>query len=82
MVEKLEELHPGELLREEFIQAMGVTIAQVAQGANLHLPQLESFAAGAAPLTGEMAVALAQYFGTSPDFWKNLQAEYDLRVAR
>ena len=74
--------HPGEILREEFLAPLGQT--QVALAAHLAVPvqRINELVRGKRGVTPETAWLLAQAFGTTPQFWLNLQNEYDLRHAR
>jgi addiction module HigA family antidote len=74
--------HPGEILREEFLVPLGQT--QVALAAHLGVPvqRINELVRGKRGVTPETAWLLAQAFGTTPQFWLNLQASYDLAVSR
>ena len=75
--------HPGEVLREEFMIPLGLSAN--ALGRALHVPpnRITSIIAEEKPrsLTADTALRLARYFGTTPEFWMNLQRAYDLSVA-
>lgn len=75
-------IHPGEILNEEFLQPLGITINSLAM--DLHVPSNRIYAIveGARSITPDTALRLAHYFGTSPEFWINLQAHYDLESTR
>jgi len=79
---KLVPMHPGEILREEFLEAFGVTAYRVAKELDVPLPRLNDIVLGKRGISAEMAVLLAHYFGTSEEFFMNLQCDYDRRVAR
>ena len=74
--------HPGEILREEFLVPLGQT--QVALAAHLGVPiqRINELVRGKRGITPETAWLLSQAFGTTPEFWLNLQAAYDLAIAR
>ncbi len=74
--------HPGEVLLEEFMQPMGLSAR--ALGAALAVPhnRISALVKGQRGVSGDTALRLAQYFGTSAEFWMNLQSAYDLSVAR
>jgi addiction module HigA family antidote len=78
---KLPPVHPGEILAEE-LQEIGLTMNQFAKA--LHVPpnRISAIVHGTRGITGETALRLARYFGTSSEMWINLQAHYDLEVAR
>ena len=71
--------HPGEILRTEFMEPMGITAYQLAKA--LHLPGIYEIARGQRSISADVALRLGKYFGMTPHFWMNLQADYDLRLA-
>jgi len=73
--------HPGEILREEFLLPLGLTTRDLAAALHLEPGCLDSVVAGREPLTAEIALRLSRYFGTTPEFWMNLQLRYDLESA-
>jgi antitoxin HigA-1 len=79
---KLPPIHPGEILREEFLRPLGMTMNRLAD--ELHVPanRITQIVEGRRSVTGETALRLARYFGTSPEFWLGMQKDYDLQVAR
>jgi len=74
--------HPGEILREEFLEPLGQT--QVALAAHLEVPvqRINELVRGKRGVTPETAWLLGQAFDTTPEFWLNLQAAYDLASTR
>lgn len=78
----LDPIHPGEILFEEFMKPLGLSINRLAR--DLHVPptRIHAIVHGTRSITAETALRLAAYFETTPETWINLQAEYDLRVAR
>ena len=74
--------HPGEILLEEFLRPK--EISQVALADRLHVPtqRINELVNGKRGITPETALLLARFFGTTPEFWMNLQANYDLSSAR
>ena len=78
--DKLNPIHPGEVLFEEFLKPMGLTREQVASDISISISQLDKIIAEQAGINADMALRLARYFGTSPRFWTGLQADYDLDV--
>jgi len=74
-------IHPGTVLREDFMAPLALTAYAVAKA--LHVPQtrLGEILAGRRAVTADTALRLARHFGTTPAFWLNLQAFYDLRRA-
>ena len=81
MVKKLAPVHPGEVLREEFLKPFDLTPYAVA--AALHVPRtrIERLAREETAVTADTALRLGKYFNTSPAFWMNMQAQYDLETA-
>ena len=71
--------HPGEILRTEFIEPMGITAYQLAKA--LHLPGIYEIVREHRAISADVALRLGKYFGMTPQFWMNLQADYDLRRA-
>ena len=81
MAKKLPPLHPGEILREEFLLPMQLTPYALAQACGVPRTRIERLAREETPVTADTALRLARYFGTSAEFWMNLQARYDLEQA-
>jgi addiction module HigA family antidote len=78
---RLTPVHPGDVLLKDFIEPMGVSRYRVAK--NIHVAQrrIDLICRGDAAVSAEMALRLGRLFGTTPEFWINLQAQYDLEVA-
>ncbi len=78
----LDPIHPGELLTEEFMKPLGLSINRLAR--DLHVPpnRIHSIVHGNRSITADTALRLGTYFGVTPETWLNLQTGYDLRVAR
>jgi antitoxin HigA-1 len=74
-------IHPGEILADE-LQEIGLSAAQLARTLEVPPNRISQIIAGKRVITADTALRLARYFGTSPDFWMNLQKTYDLDVAR
>jgi addiction module HigA family antidote len=76
--------HPGEVLREEFMRPLGLSAHALAR--DLHVPptRITAIISADAPraVTPDTALRLSRYFGTTPEFWLNLQAAHDLSKAR
>jgi addiction module HigA family antidote len=79
---KLPPIHPGEILLEEFLKPLGMSMNRLAE--ELHVPanRITQIVEGRRAITGETALRLARYFRTSPEFWLGMQKDYDLQVAR
>ncbi len=71
--------HPGEILRAEFMEPMGITAYQLAKA--LHFPGIYEVVREQRAISADVALRLGKYFGMTPQFWMNLQADYDLRRA-
>jgi addiction module HigA family antidote len=81
MANKLDEIHPGEILLEEFIKPMGITNTRVASDIDVPPSRISEITTGRRPITVDTAVRLGVYFNMESRFWLNLQAEYDVRMA-
>lgn len=75
-------VHPGEVLQEEFLNPLGLTTADLAARLRMPAESAESLARSERPITADDALRLERYFDTTPEFWLNLQAQYDLEVTR
>lgn len=71
-------IHPGEILREEFLPDYGLTVAGLAQAAGVSRQSINELLRERRALSPEMALRLSALFGTTPDFWLNLQRNVDL----
>ena len=74
-------IHPGEILTEEFLKPMGITQNRLALDIHVPAPRIYAIAKGTRSITADTALRLGKYFGTGPEFWLNLQSNYDLCVA-
>ena len=79
--ERLQPVHPGEVLLEEFLKPMQLSQNRLALDIGVHPRRINEIVLGKRSITAETALRLARYFGTSPQFWLRLQADYDLDVA-
>jgi len=75
-------VHPGEILNEEFLKPLGITINSLAMSLRVPGNRIYAIVEGDRSITPDTALRLGRYFGTSPEFWVNLQAHYDLECAR
>ena len=82
MARRLPSIHPGEVLREEFLGPMKLTPYAVAQACGVPRTRIERLAREKTPVTADTALRLARYFGTTAEFWMGMQAQYDLESAR
>lgn len=81
MAKKLPEIHPGEILSEEFIKPMGITNSRLASDLDVPTSRISEIVNGHRPITVDTAMRLAVFFNMEARFWLNLQAEYDVRLA-
>lgn len=75
-------VHPGEQLREEFMAPLGITAYRLAKEIDVPVSRVQAIMGCKRAITGDTALRLGRYFGTSPEFWLNLQRDYDLNLAR
>jgi len=71
-------MHPGEILREEFLTPLSLTPYAVAKALRVPRTRIERLAREETPITADTALRLGRYFGTGPEFWMLLQSSYDL----
>lgn len=81
MTTLLEEIHPGEILLEDFMKPMAITARQLAADIDVSPSRISELVNGRRPITADTALRLGLFFGMEPRFWLNLQTEYDLRIA-
>lgn len=75
-------VHPGEILREDVLEPLGISVNQFAKALGIDTPRLNEIVRGRRGITADNALRLARYLGTTPRFWLNLQSDYELRLAR
>jgi len=78
----LEPIHPGEILLEEFMKPLGVSINRLAREIVVPPGRISAIVNGKRAITADTAIRLGRYFGTSPEIWMGLQADYELRIAQ
>ena len=78
---KMRPIHPGEVLREEFLVPLGVNAHALAMELKVPAPRINYIVRERRSITPNTALRLARYFGTTPQFWLNLQTTYDLKIA-
>src|SRR5438046_2172251 len=71
--------HPGETIREDVLQPLGLSVNQLAKALGVTAARLNDIVRGRRGITADTALRLARYLGNSPEFWLGLQLEYDLR---
>lgn len=74
-------IHPGEILREDFLAEYALSVERVAEDIGVAPESISDILAGRAGVTAEIALRLSRYFDNSPEFWLNLQRAFDLAVA-
>ena len=75
-------IHPGEILREEFLKPMGITPYRVAKATHIPATRISEIIKEKRGISADTALRLGKYFGTSAEFWLGLQMEYELRETR
>jgi antitoxin HigA-1 len=79
---KLKPIHPGEILREEFMKPFDLNANKLSLALHVPAPGIYEIVKEERGISSEMALRLARFFKTTPEFWINLQAGFDLRVVR
>ncbi|WP_260294970.1 HigA family addiction module antitoxin [Sedimenticola hydrogenitrophicus] len=74
-------VHPGEILQTEFLEELNLSAYKLAQDISVPRTRISDIIAGKRAITADTALRLGRYFGTTAQFWMNLQADYDLRKA-
>ena len=75
-------IHPGEILREEFLKPMGLSANELARSIRVPAPRVNDIVLERRGITADTAVRLARFFNMSEEFWMNLQLQYEVRAAR
>jgi len=81
MGKKLKAVHPGEILREEFMNPLGLSMNRMAMDLRVPVTRIAEIVAERRSVTADSALRFARYFKNSPTYWMNLQSRYDLEVA-
>jgi addiction module HigA family antidote len=79
---KLRNIHPGEVLREEFLESLGITAYRLSKGTGIPQTRISLILREQRAITADTALRFAAFFGTSAKFWLGLQEDYDLEAAR
>ncbi|MBI4482808.1 MAG: HigA family addiction module antidote protein [Acidobacteria bacterium] len=79
---KLPPIHPGETVREDFLKPLNLSVNRLALELHVPVTRINEIVNGRRSITADTALRLARYFGTTAQFWMNLQANYDLEVAQ
>jgi addiction module HigA family antidote len=80
-VSRMRPVHPGEILREEYLKPLGLSANALAQVIHVPANRVSAIVAGRRAVTTDTALRLARAFGTTPEVWLNLQQTYELRLA-
>ena len=75
-------IHPGEILREEFLKPMGLSGYKLAKSLGVTAQRVSDIILAKSGISADMAIRLGKFFGMAPEFWMNLQTSYELAVAR
>lgn len=78
--EKMAPVHPGEILKEDFMVPMGISQYLLAKSIGVDPRRINALIHGKRAITADTALRLGRYFGVEPEFWMNLQTHYDLEV--
>ena len=79
---KLQPIHPGEILMEEFLKPMAISQYKLAKDISVSARRINEIVHGKRSITPDTALRLSRYFGLSDRFWINLQARYDLEIEK
>ena len=82
MRELIEIEHPGIMLKEDFLDGLGVRPSSLANAIGVDRAAIKNIIDGKRAITAEMAIRFSLFFGTSAEFWMNLQKDYELRLAK
>jgi len=78
----LSNIHPGEILVEDFLEPMGITPYRLAKETNIDQTRISEIIKGKRSISIDTALRFSRFFGNSPEFWINIQSHYDLEVKR
>ncbi len=82
MARKLKPVHPGEVLREEFMEPLGLSMNRLALDLHVPVTRIAEIVHERRAITADTALRLGRFFENSPEFWLNLQARHDLEITR
>jgi len=82
MKKLLDEIHPGEILLEDFMKPMGITARQLASDIDVSPSRISEIVHGTRPISADTALRFGIFFSMEPRFWMNLQSEYDMRMVK
>ncbi len=81
-MEKIMNIHPGEILEKDFLEPMGITAYRLSKSIGVQQTRISQIIKGKMSVTANMATRLAKFFGTSAEVWMNLQSQYEIRKAK
>lgn len=79
---RLAPIHPGEILRDEFLAPLELSAYRLAKDTGMPITRVTAILAGDRAITADTALRLSRFFGTTPEFWLRLQERYDLDLTR
>jgi addiction module HigA family antidote len=79
---RLPPVHPGEILSEDLLKPLGISLNRLGRDLRVPVTRVSEIVHGRRSVTADTALRLARYFGTTPEFWMNLQAAHDLDAAQ
>jgi antitoxin HigA-1 len=82
MPKKIAPVHPGEVLREDVLKPIGMSVNKLALSLGVPATRMGEIVNGRRAITPDTALRLARFLGTTPEFWMGMQAEYELEVAK
>jgi len=82
MLKKIKSIHPGEILKEEFLDLFGISQYRLAKDIGVAPRRINEIVHGLRAISADTVLRLGEYFGVSPQFWLNLQARYDLETEK
>lgn len=82
MAKALDPIHPGEILMEDFLEPMAISLSELARDIGVPAGRISQIVRGKRAISADTALRLGQYFAVSPETWLDLQSDYELRLAR
>ena len=82
MVDRIDPIHPGEILLKDFLKPMGITAYRLARDIRIDQTRVSEILRGKRGISADTALRLGKYFGLSAEFWLNIQRQYDLEAKR
>lgn len=82
MPKKIAPVHPGDVLREDFLKPLGMSVNKLALSLGVPATRMGEVVNRRRAITSDTALRLARFFGTTPEFWMNMQAGYELELAK